>query len=95
MFNKSKEDVKQSTVEVVEKPEETQKDKSEKHEIINLDNVCKSIIELIEEKVKEKENNKFTPDEVDFLNLVISTSPQSCRDLENKITNIIYGNDYY
>ena len=97
MLNNSKElnvnDIKEQKVEFTESSSEiieTQKD-----EILNLDNVCKNIIELIEDNIKEKENSKFTSDEVDFLKIVLSSSPQTCKNLENKINNIIYGDTYY
>lgn len=71
------------------------KTKEDKTEIINLDNVCKNIVALIEDTIKEKENNRFTSDEVDFLKIVLNNSPQTCRNLENTINNIIYGDTYY
>lgn len=60
---------------------------------LDLDNVCKNIVSLIDDTIKDKENNRFTPDEVDFLKVVLNNSPQKCRELENRLTNLFYG-DY-
>ena len=60
---------------------------------LDLDNVCKNIVSLIDDTIKDKENNRFTSDEVDFLKVVLNNSPQKCRELENRLTNLFYG-DY-
>ena len=56
--------------------------------ILDLDNVCKNIVSLIDDTIKDKENNRFTADQVDFLKIVLTNPPQTCKDLENKITNL-------
>jgi len=73
----------------------TQVEETQTSKILDLDNVCKNIVSLIDDTINKKENNRFTPDEVDFLKIVLTNPPQSCKDLENKITNLIYYDTYY
>jgi hypothetical protein len=57
-----------------------------------VDDIVKNIIDLINDSIKENENIKLTPYEVNFIKLILANSPQSFLDMENSISSIISDN---
>jgi hypothetical protein len=54
--------------------------------------VEKTIIDFIKDSIKENENVKLSPDEVNFIKLILSNSPESFIDIEKNINSIISDN---
>jgi len=88
------EGVEPESVELKEVPVETQVPETQQVilETQVLDEVVKTIIDLIKDSIKENENIKLTPDEVKLIKLILTNSPQSFVDIENSITSIISDN---
>lgn len=57
-----------------------------------VDDVVKNIVDLIKDSIKENENIKLTPDEVNFIKLILANSPESFLDMEKSISSIIADN---
>jgi len=88
----STEGIEAEGVELQEVPVETQIAEPNVEETQVVDDVVKNIIDLINDSIKENENIKLSPYEVNFIKLILANSPQSFVDMENSISSIISDN---